>query len=166
MQTTIFRNFEPFVGNDDQGQFLSLSDREDKLEKNIEYNTGGEYGYGDNVNHCSYQEGCFPMNPRRFESQACTPETDRICLKCSSCIKGEEYIKHFCGEKGDSSDKKGGSSDTVCSPCTICGEKEFKVEGCTLANRTRDTICNVKTICKGRKTEELDDIYDITNIIY
>ena len=127
--------------NNDQGQFLSDVEREKYTKKDITYSAGGTYLNNGVAKPCS--QSCYIKNPRHFETQACSKNTNRVCKKCKTCELGKEYIKKFCGESG-------GSSDTKCSPCKICGEKEFKVEGCTISNRNRDTICKKKTICKGR----------------
>lgn len=144
------KEIEPFENNG-QGQFLSDAERAKYTKKYITYSAGGTYLNNGVAKPCS--QSCYIKKPRHFETQACSKNTNRVCEKCKTCEVGKEYIKKFCGESG-------GSSNTECSLCKICGEKEFKVEGCTISNRNRDTICKPKTICKGRKTEELDDYID------
>ena len=166
------RGYDYFSGNiypkddypkDDSAQFIS---EEVRKNTSINYNIGGSYILNGKFEPCVDETGCYKKdnnevgkdNPKYFEKQACTKDTNRVCQKCKSCIVGKEYITRFCD----------GSSDTVCSNCKICEERndEFKVEGCTIANRNRNTICKPKTICKGRKSENSNDYIEPKDGIY
>jgi hypothetical protein len=164
------RGYDYFSGNiypkddypkDDSAQFIS---EEVRKNTSINYNIGGSYILNGKFEPCVDETGCYKKdnnevgkdNPKYFEKQACTKDTNRVCQKCKSCIVGKEYITKFCA----------GSSDTECSLCKICGEKEFKVEGCTIANRNRNTICKPKTICKGRKQSNTNNYIEPEDGIY
>ena len=78
---------------------------------------------------------------------------DRKCVECRKCLKGKEFIKVYCGEGG-------GHQNTVCGNCRDCDPNdEFKLDGCSKEDTTKNSKCKPKSVCYGYDTPEEERIY-------
>jgi len=80
-----------------------------------------------NKYHCG--ACCLPGTYRLSTVYLCSDPYNASCKTCSSCTSGVTYASGGCT----------GTSDTICSNCTVCKSNQVKIRSCTA---TSDTVCS------------------------